>query len=296
MKNLFSIQSIVIVAITLTMVFFSSCKKNDDVQEDKKANSIELLSGDNQTAKITKVLANQIEVIVKDQYGNAFKNTEVNFEAVEGSVSQTKVQTDNNGKAAISWTLADQVGTQNLKISANNADGTAVLAGSPIMVTATAICIEVGDEYAGGIVFYVDSNCNGLICAKTDQNNGEKIPWDIGTSLITGATGTAIGTGQTNTTLIVNSYGSSEVYAALVCNNLDLKGYTDWFLPSKEELNLMYNNLHQATPAIGNFQNYFYWNSTEDDAGDAWLQDFGDGEQYYDAKSADQYVRAVRAF
>ena len=296
MKNLFSIQLIVIVAITLTMVFFSSCKKDDDVQEDKKANSIELLSGNNQTAKITKVLANQIEIIVKDQYGNAFKNTEVNFEAVEGSVSQTKVQTDDNGKAAISWTLADQVGTQNLKISANNADGTAALAGSPITVTATAICIEVGDEYAGGIVFYVDGNCNGLVCAKADQNNGEKTPWHIGTSLITGATGTAIGTGQANTTLIVNSYGSSEIYAALVCNNLDLEGYTDWFLPSKDELNLMYSNLHQATPAIGDFQGDFYWNSTEDDAGDAWLQDFGDGGQYFDAKSANQYVRAVRAF
>lgn len=296
MKNLLSIQSIIIVAITFTMVYFSSCKKGDDVQEDKIANSIELLSGNNQNAKITKVLANQIEVIIKDQDGNACKNVEVNFEAIDGSISQTKVQTDAYGKAAISWTLADNVGVQSLKISANIADGTTALSGSPITVSATAICIEVGDEYAGGIVFYVDDNCSGLVCAKTDQNNGEKIQWYAGEDMITGATATTIGTGQANTTMIVNNQGLSVSYAALVCEALDMEGYIDWFLPSKDELDLMYQNLHKATPAIGNFQVDFYWNSTEDDSGDAWLQNFEDGEQYYDAKGAMQYVRAVRAF
>ena len=85
--------------------------------------------------------------------------------------------------------------------------------------------------------------------------------------------------------------------SARVCDELDLEGYTDWFLPSKDELILMYQNLHKATSPIGNFQTEFYWSSTEDDEGDAWLQEFNtDGDQNYDSKDALHSVRAVRVF
>ncbi len=157
--------------------------------------------------------------------------------------------------------------------------------------------LAIGDEYAGGIIFYLSSENAGLVCAKTDQNNGNGIQWAEDQNSITGAIGTAVGTGQANTTAIIADAGTSIDYAARVCDELDLEGYTDWFLPSKDELNLMYQNLHKATSALGNFQTEFYWSSTEDDAGDAWLQEFNtEGGQYFNAKDSEFRVRAVRAF
>ena len=297
MTKSISIQSIAMLTIMGIMVFFSSCDKNDDVDVDKKAEVIELLSGNNQTGKITKVLSDDIEIIVKDQDGTAFENANISFEAIDGSVSQSSIQTDANGKASVSWTLGETTGTQSLIITAYKEDGTTALTGSPITVTATAICIEIGDEYAGGIVFYINGDCGGLVCAKMDQNNGDKTPWFAGVYTTTGATATEVGSGQANTSAIVLSQGANTNYAAIICDELELEGYNDWFLPSKDELNLMYHNLHQALPAIGNFQTDFYWNSTEDDEGDAWLQEFNsEGSQYFDSKSSSQYIRAVRSF
>jgi len=158
--------------------------------------------------------------------------------------------------------------------------------------------LAIGDEYAGGIIFYLDNDDGGLVCAKTDQNGGNGIQWsEAPHDNLTGATGIAVGTGQANTNKIVANEGTSVNYAARICDELDLEGYTDWFLPSKEELNLMYGNLHKATPSIGNFQVEFYWNSTENDEGDAWLQEFNnEGGQYYNAKGSEFKVRAVRTF
>jgi hypothetical protein len=89
--------------------------------------------------------------------------------------------------------------------------------------------------------------------------------------------------------------------AARICNNLVLNGYDDWFLPSKDELNYMYKNLHLK--GIGGFANATYWSSSEDVDGetfDVWYQDFSEGFQnslyvrysLFNPKS----VRAVRAF
>jgi hypothetical protein len=157
--------------------------------------------------------------------------------------------------------------------------------------------LAIGDEYAGGIICYLDGNGGGLVCAKIDQNNGGGMAWAGNENSTTDATGTEVGTGQSNTTKIVNDAGTSIDYAARICDELGLEGYTDWFLPSKDELNLMYQNLHTATPSIGDFQTDFYWSSTEDDAGDADVQEFNaDGDQNYDAKDALHMVRAVRVF
>lgn len=157
--------------------------------------------------------------------------------------------------------------------------------------------LAIGDEYAGGIIFYLDGSNGGFVCAKIDQNSGNGIQWSENQNSTTGAIGTAVGTGQANTNAIINDAGLNSDYAARICGELDLEGYSDWFLPSKDELDLMYQNLHNATSSIGNFQNNFYWSSTEDDAGDAWLQEFNsEGGQYYNSKDAAYMVRAVRAF
>jgi hypothetical protein len=149
----------------------------------------------------------------------------------------------------------------------------------------------IGDSYAGGIIFYIDgTGRHGLIAATSDQSTGAV--WGcIGNSI---PTSTAIGTGQANTIAIVDIC-TDEGIAARICNDLVLNGYSDWFLPSKDELNEMYL---QKT-AIGGFANDNYWSSSEydDESNYAWVQPFGPGGgQGLYAKNGANYVRAVRAF
>ena len=152
---------------------------------------------------------------------------------------------------------------------------------------------KIGQSYQGGIIFYIDSSKqHGLIAAPSDQSAG--IQWDNGTQPndpITGATGTAIGTGLANTNAIIKAQGAGN-YAASLCHNLNLGGYTDWYLPSRDELNQLYFN--QAV--VGGFTSYYYWSSSEFDSNLAWYQNFGSDGQDGNFKYFTLAVRAVRAF
>ncbi len=107
---------------------------------------------------------------------------------------------------------------------------------------------------------------------------------------------TDFGTGEINTWVIVDAMMSGQV-AAKLCDDLDLGGYTDWFLPSKFELNLMNTVLNHHSPPIGDFASDYYWSSSEYSSNGAWAQDFGNGVQSHPDKGANNLrVRAVRAF
>ena len=148
----------------------------------------------------------------------------------------------------------------------------------------------IGDTYRGGVVFYLDGNGGGLIAAPSDHQSSAA--WGcFGTS--TGADGTAIGTGNQNT-IDIEAGCTTSGTAADICANLTLGGYSDWFLPSKDELNEMYLNLHQQ--GLGGFANSSYWSSTESDNNNAWYQYFLNGFQSPANKNATISVRAVRAF
>jgi hypothetical protein len=71
-------------------------------------------------------------------------------------------------------------------------------------------------------------------------------------------------------------------------------GFTDWRLPTKEELNLMYQNLRKKN--IGGMGDNKYWSSSESISDRAWNQYFSDGSQYNSLKNLTLSVRAVRAF
>ncbi len=162
------------------------------------------------------------------------------------------------------------------------------------------VLVYVGKFYEGGVIFYLDGIGGGLICAVNDQDGGSGIQWYNGSYTITGATGTAIGTGQSNTTAIINNQGAGS-YAAIVCDNYTAGGYADWFLPSKDELNEMYiNKAAIDVTAIANggsgFASAFYWSSTEANNGYAWGQYFDYGGQSNYSKSNPHRVCAVRAF
>ncbi|MCB0669675.1 MAG: DUF1566 domain-containing protein [Saprospiraceae bacterium] len=84
-------------------------------------------------------------------------------------------------------------------------------------------------------------------------------------------------------------------YAARLCSELQKGSYGDWYLPSKEELNLMYTNLHLN--GLGGFTNALYWSSTEQNSTNAWGQTFSSGGQASGVKNANTVrVRAIRAF
>lgn len=149
----------------------------------------------------------------------------------------------------------------------------------------------VGDTYKGGKVFYVDNTgLHGLVASATDLSAGA--PWGCMGSVLSGADGTANGTGNQNTADIIK--GCSEAgTAAKLCNDLVLEGFSDWYLPSKDELNLMY----QQKDMIGGFIKDKYWSSTEATGVAAWLQDFDGGAQYGTTqKDYGTSVRAIRAF
>jgi len=160
-----------------------------------------------------------------------------------------------------------------------------------------SVPLGIGDTHQGGIIFYLDGNGGGLIAAPSDQSSAAF--WGCSEQFI-GGTSSAVGTGAANTTAIVSGC-SQTVIAAKICANYTDGTYTDWFLPSKDELNLMYDNIGQGNALglgnVGNFSNSYYWSSTESGSSVAWDQNFSSGFQSGIAnKNLTDSVRAVRAF
>ena len=148
---------------------------------------------------------------------------------------------------------------------------------------------------AGGLIFYdkgsVSDGWRYLEAAPSDQSTSA--PWGCYGTLISGADGTAVGTGEQNT-IDIEAGCTIPGIAADICANLCLGDYSDWFLPSKGELYLMYENLKVSE--VGGFADYGYWSSSEFDGDGAWVQYFFNGAQLYDNKDYMYRVRPVRAF
>lgn len=156
--------------------------------------------------------------------------------------------------------------------------------------TATTSTLTIGKNYGGGVIFYLDNvGQHGLVAAGSDQSTG--VEWGCDGVSIIGAQGTTVGTGDGNTMAIVAGCSTAFI-AARICDDLILNGYSDWFLPSKDELNLMYEQKN----VIGGFSLSDYWSSSDIDNNDAWAQIFADGTQVNSAKTSTGWVRSVRRF
>ncbi len=167
----------------------------------------------------------------------------------------------------------------------------------------------VGELYGGGVVFWVDHNGDhGLICSMIDLSTSQA--WSNVASTLIGPTAQSDWDGQSNTNAIIGQSGHTGS-AAKLCDdytNVDYGtgAYSDWYLPTIDDLNLLYNakrfvskaldsDLNGATTAI---TKNVYWSSTED--GDALAMSFlfvlfigvGGG----DDKANTFSVRAIRAF
>ena len=108
------------------------------------------------------------------------------------------------------------------------------------------------------------------------------------------ANGTTIGTGYKNSLAIVAQAGNVEASSAAVAarNYAGPNSLSDWYLPSKDELNQLF--LQKTT--VGGFVDSYYWSSSEFAAFNAWLRYFLNGYQNFPNKSLTYYVRPVRAF
>lgn len=171
---------------------------------------------------------------------------------------------------------------------------------------------------AGGYVFYDcdadndSGNADGLVSSECGWRYLEAAPEDLTDCYRFGyyrdsdgymevGTATATGTGEANTESLVGAMGETGegiTYAAKACVDysitVDGVAYDDWFLPSKDELALMFENLE--VNGFGSFASSSYWSSSEYSAGSAWEQDFSSGFQYYSSRDSGNRVRPVRAF
>jgi hypothetical protein len=163
----------------------------------------------------------------------------------------------------------------------------------------TTKAYKIGDTGpAGGIVFYdMGFYMNGwryLEAAPAD------IPgiwqWDVQSRNVSG-TNNGIGNGKQNTQIAVEFLNQAGVTmkAAQVADAYEYGGFTDWFLPSKDELDLMYKNL--KAKSLGAFQSGSYWTSSQVDSDWVWTQTFSNGSQNRQEYKASSYsVRPIRQF
>lgn len=153
---------------------------------------------------------------------------------------------------------------------------------------------QIGRAYHGGVIFYIDgTGQHGLIVSTADlldNTQSAQISWKKGSNVVTGATGVAVGTGASNTQKIVNALGTKGQYAALLCYKYKSGIYKDWYLPSKNELDLLY----QQRGVLGISGQF--WSSSEASQSKAWDQEFGGGFQFKEPKRFTLNVRAVSAF
>ena len=174
---------------------------------------------------------------------------------------------------------------------AENADSLSFCDGQPTWTQGGCqVGYEIGDQGpAGGIVFYVSNEgLNGLEAAPADQGVAA---WGCFSTSISGANGTAVGTGEQNT-----------VYINAVCDETTAASVASaygpgWYLPSRGELNLLY--VQKIAGVVGGFDSSsrdLYWSSSQVSDDVAWVKSFDVGAQTQFNKDRHLKVRAIRVF
>jgi len=106
--------------------------------------------------------------------------------------------------------------------------------------------------------------------------------------------------GELNTEFMVEQLGANSG-AAFECIASTNGGVSNWYLPSIQELNKLWNNMFEVSKGIeiagGNQLNLiFYWSSTETSSTNARTYNFFTGISSSGNKNEDNKVRAVRKF
>ena len=218
---------------------------------------------------------------------------------ISGSMTATTIIVSAPGAAGM-ISSSQQIQNYNLfavTSSANVFYGNQRITGSlnitgSLIVGGTNVTHYIGESYGGGTVFYVyDGGKHGLIAATSDQSTG--VSWYNGGYAATNAPFDGINAGIRNTTTITSVLQTGS-YAAEICAFYNGGNFGDWYLPSKYELNLLY----QQKSVVGGFAEQIYWSSTELHPNNARAssQNFANGAQANHDKSTTFWVRAIRAF
>lgn len=181
-------------------------------------------------------------------------------------------------------------------IASTGSVGATNAAPAPVGTCSPEDC-QVGERGPGGGIVFYDVGSDQpwgryLEVAPPSWYEGGADPrsqWCDATDLDVAGTSTEIGAGAANTQLAIAACAAG---AANTAHQFAGGGMTDWFLPSKDELNLLYAQQR----SIGGFASDDYWSSSQADPSGAWHQYFTDGDQYGFSKYDDYNVRPVRAF
>ena len=155
---------------------------------------------------------------------------------------------------------------------------------------------KVGDLINGGIVFYINTEESyGLIASTSDLE--EKYIWGCFNTYLNGAQAAVIGMGSQNTSDIVSECPNKTIAARKAIEH-EFDGYSDWYLPSRQELLEMYSKIGPQSQVsnITEFQNRWYWSSTEESKYHAWTVNMTSGEEFFGLKDQFGLVRVIRTF
>jgi hypothetical protein len=165
-------------------------------------------------------------------------------------------------------------------------------------VTPSPAAYAVGDSASGATVAYIlqsgdpgyDANVqHGLLVTPFIVSTGAT--WGCLGVEVFGANATSLGQGNQNTIDIMAGCATAGIAASL-CGDLVYGGSSDWYLPSKDELNKLYiNRTIIGLPFI--FQ---IWSSSQVDDNTAWFQNFTNGAAGLGSKDGEKYVLAIRSF
>jgi hypothetical protein len=162
----------------------------------------------------------------------------------------------------------------------------------------------IGEEFGGGVIFHLWKDAlgveHGLIIDKTDLSTAQV--WSNIDAILIGSSAQSNWDGLSNSNAIFGQAGHTSSASAL-CLNSTIGGQSDWYLPSIQELNMLWNNYYTVARSLTQISGAtqlqlaaYYWSSTETATNDAWYFYFYNGNAYSDYKYATDFVRAVRAF
>jgi hypothetical protein len=162
--------------------------------------------------------------------------------------------------------------------------------------------LKIGSKYAGGIVFYLDkTGKHGLVCAEKDLGEAvwranrllEEFRTEIAEKIGVNENGIGFGAGQSNTKKIVDVASSNFFLnkvntAARLCYESNINGYSDWYLPTADELLI----LLKSSFAKNRFKKHYYWSSTEKYDGSVLSVSTGNGS-YFNVKIVDYLYNGI---
>jgi hypothetical protein len=171
--------------------------------------------------------------------------------------------------------------------------------GDPYLVSQIGCGLSIGDTYQGGIIFYLDgSGCHGLV-AKPSDEVGLYLWTSTQLGYMFSSANGIYGGAQNTKKILLRAPLTGNTCPAATEASLPFGGYSDWYLPDREELDMMYVNLHLQ--GLGGFSNGpgadNYWTSVEvQSVSSAYSEDFSDGYMLNNNKTTALHVRAIRAF